>query len=399
MALITCPECGKQISSLAEVCPNCGYPIAKLREQEETSSPVENNAAAELQEEEPIQEETEISTDNSEEPSAGAEPEPESEQALPKKKKGKGILIALAVIVLASAAAFYFLLYKPYTEAMPAYTEAMTKYSGAVDAFTEHNASIEAQNETLMNSINDLQQIIDSDDEPFDPDTITQALDAINNAKISAVDPISLPIYESDPLAFTPSVFNPTGLKEQTQLVTGCASELQSVIDQNAVPDYSEQMKAIAAAKIELENSIKQLKQITNPSEAFVIERLQGIPGIVSIEAATENHDPNGHLHKAGGYTSAVYFIHDGVTDQYTISIGSSPVDRGTDGGGQIEVYETVENAESRRDYLASLDNVFGGNGSHTVYGTVLIRTSNKLTATQQNELEKAIIAALIELR
>lgn len=29
MALITCPECGKQISDQAEACPNCGYPLKK----------------------------------------------------------------------------------------------------------------------------------------------------------------------------------------------------------------------------------------------------------------------------------------------------------------------------------------------------------------------------------
>lgn len=27
MALITCPECGKQISERATNCPNCGYPL------------------------------------------------------------------------------------------------------------------------------------------------------------------------------------------------------------------------------------------------------------------------------------------------------------------------------------------------------------------------------------
>lgn len=27
MALIKCPECGKEISDKATVCPNCGYPI------------------------------------------------------------------------------------------------------------------------------------------------------------------------------------------------------------------------------------------------------------------------------------------------------------------------------------------------------------------------------------
>lgn len=30
MALIRCPECGKEISNKAEACPNCGYPIASL---------------------------------------------------------------------------------------------------------------------------------------------------------------------------------------------------------------------------------------------------------------------------------------------------------------------------------------------------------------------------------
>lgn len=27
MALIKCPECGKEISDVAVKCPNCGYPI------------------------------------------------------------------------------------------------------------------------------------------------------------------------------------------------------------------------------------------------------------------------------------------------------------------------------------------------------------------------------------
>ena len=27
MALITCPECGKEVSDKAKMCPNCGYPI------------------------------------------------------------------------------------------------------------------------------------------------------------------------------------------------------------------------------------------------------------------------------------------------------------------------------------------------------------------------------------
>jgi len=29
MALITCPECGKQVSTEANTCPGCGYPVAQ----------------------------------------------------------------------------------------------------------------------------------------------------------------------------------------------------------------------------------------------------------------------------------------------------------------------------------------------------------------------------------
>lgn len=31
MALINCPECGKQVSSTAKACPNCGAPIDKRK--------------------------------------------------------------------------------------------------------------------------------------------------------------------------------------------------------------------------------------------------------------------------------------------------------------------------------------------------------------------------------
>jgi hypothetical protein len=29
MALINCPECGKQVSTAAQTCPSCGYPVAE----------------------------------------------------------------------------------------------------------------------------------------------------------------------------------------------------------------------------------------------------------------------------------------------------------------------------------------------------------------------------------
>lgn len=52
MALMKCPECGKEISDKAMLCPNCGYPIAQcknLTKEEYTSkeNAVEETAAQE----------------------------------------------------------------------------------------------------------------------------------------------------------------------------------------------------------------------------------------------------------------------------------------------------------------------------------------------------------------
>ena len=45
MALINCPECGKEISDRAVACPNCGCPVQKIIPNEPTynNQPIENN--------------------------------------------------------------------------------------------------------------------------------------------------------------------------------------------------------------------------------------------------------------------------------------------------------------------------------------------------------------------
>ena len=46
MALIKCPECGKEISDKAKTCPNCGCPIKKITgtENEILEQTEENNS-------------------------------------------------------------------------------------------------------------------------------------------------------------------------------------------------------------------------------------------------------------------------------------------------------------------------------------------------------------------
>lgn len=128
---------------------------------------------------------------------------------------------------------------------------------------------------------------------------------------------------------------------------------------------------------------------LINPSENLVISKLKTIPVITGIQAATETNDPNGKLHKEGGYTSAVYFSTSYV-NQSDVN-GVDIVDKGTQCGGQIEVYENEEDANKRNTYLSAFDGGIIDSGYHEVFGTMVIRISDKCTATQQKEIAELI--------
>lgn len=165
--------------------------------------------------------------------------------------------------------------------------------------------------------------------------------------------------------------------------------------------DYSDKITALSDAYTNLENSKKQYKQVTNPTEEFVIQRLLTVDDIVDARAVTEDQDPNGNLHKEGGYTATIYFESKKVNQSKVYTSGEYDdvlIDKGTDAGGAIEVYAKEEDAEKRKEYLATYDGTIFANGTHTVIGTVLVRTSNKLTASQQKELEQKVIKALTKL-
>ena len=80
---------------------------------------------------------------------------------------------------------------------------------------------------------------------------------------------------------------------------------------------------------------------------------------------------------------------------------GADLVAKGTDAGGCVEVYKTVEDAKKRNDYLSAFDGLptVINPGSHYVYGTVVIRVAASLTASQQNALTQKIYEKLIEIK
>ena len=117
---------------------------------------------------------------------------------------------------------------------------------------------------------------------------------------------------------------------------------------------------------------------------------------VVNISAVTEDNDPNGKLNKAGGYTAQVYFSSD-LVNQSSVS-GTTVIDKGTKCGGSIEVYSTLEDVKKRNENLATYDGGIFASGSHMVIGTCLVRLSDKLTASQQTDLEKNIIKILTDV-
>lgn len=129
----------------------------------------------------------------------------------------------------------------------------------------------------------------------------------------------------------------------------------------------------------------------------WVLTRLGRVSDVANMAPVTEENDPNGNLNKAGGYTSTVYF---GTALLGTQNLTGNPlIDEGTDAGGAIETYRTVEEAEKRNSYLASFDGAgMFSSGSHMVLGTMVVRTSDDLKASQQETLTNAIVAAMTSL-
>lgn len=78
---------------------------------------------------------------------------------------------------------------------------------------------------------------------------------------------------------------------------------------------------------------------------------------------------------------------------------GDTIIEIGTSGGGSIEVYETVDYANTRNDYLASFDGTVISSGSHKVIGTCIVRTSDLLTASNQKNWEQKFTNALTNVR
>lgn len=160
---------------------------------------------------------------------------------------------------------------------------------------------------------------------------------------------------------------------------------------------YKKVKKDIDNAIKAYQDSVKQQKQVTEPKEKFLVERAKTVKSVTAVEAATEKTDANTLMNKKGGYYAYVAMKSSLIDDSY--DEGESPVEAGTEGGAVIEAFHTVKDAEARDAYLSGFDGSgMLSPGSHRVVGTLVIRTSDELSASDQKKLENRIVDALIKL-
>jgi hypothetical protein len=276
-----------------------------------------------------------------------------------KSKKNKFILAGLIVLVIMMVAGGYW------------YTQFIAPHDKAVSKFHTAQQTVQLENVKLDDAILSAQEILDSKKTPYDSNVFTELQTTISSANESKRSVPTSPEKTNDIIEATDKLNEPL--------------------------DYSKPIAELEIKQLEVENSIQQYAQILNPTGDFVVLRLNDVPSIEEIQSVTEDNDPNGQLNKQGGYTSAIYFSSENINQNDTY--GESLIDKGTDAGGCIEVYNTVEDAEKRNAYLSAFDGSALGVGSHNIVGTVVVRTSDGLTATQQKDLASEIINKLVELR
>lgn len=237
----------------------------------------------------------------------------------------------------------------------------------AVNAFEAAAGELSSKNDALDFAISTANEIVS--EKALDKSIQSTLKTAISEAKAAKVD-----------------------IPEMPDTAVEIAAKAKEMTD----TDYTDCIENLNCCRESFKKSIKQYSLVNNPTEEYVINCLKTVPGVLEISAATEENDPNGKLGKARGYTAAVYFSHENVNQ--SAIYGNSILEKGTDCGGQIEVYANEADANMRNQYLATYDGTIFASGSHTVLGTCVIRTSNELTASKQRELEANIIDALTKI-
>ena len=368
MAIVKCTECGNEISDKATSCPHCGCPMEAIMKATK------------------------------------------DEKKVGSAKKKRIIVVCMFSVLVVVGILLWFLMIKlpkdqaiaEYTAVVETYNTEVEKYNGIVGEYNTKIEEIICANSELDKAIWEAQTVLINGNVPYDEETVNKLNKAISNAQskkcnvpsvleeVNTIDGNTL-LAENADAESSKEVIN----NELAELSKSVA-DAESVNEHLEVPDYSKVIAEISDSVEQVEKSYAVQKQITYPTQEFVVEKLGNVESVSVIACVTEDNDPNGYLGTEGGYTSQIFFSSPLLKTE-TIS-QNELLEIGTDAGGSIEIYATVEDAEARNEYLASFDGSEYDTGKHIVLGTMVVRVSTNLTTTKQDSFSDELIEALIKL-
>ena len=338
------------------------------------------------------------------------------ETGKPKKRFRWGLFFSVLIILAVIAASGVLFIYLPYTESMAEYETALDAETRAEISFEKAAEQVSEANEELEASIDLINRVIGLGGAPLDPATLDAAKAAVEKAESALVPVPTISDVIGQTGEFYPSIRDIKGIIAETALLNKYTELLGNASSALGTPDYSEVTALLEQAQKDLEDSIDLRVKITDPNAQSVISALKSVSGIISAEAATEDNDPFAMLGTEDGYTSCIFFESDLVPAELPEEEAAEEPDENAEGenapdeeaaepeaeapkaltteaGGAIEVYESAELAESRDEALTKTANA----DFHTVFGSMVIRLSPKLSADRQQELLEAIEAALLK--
>ncbi|MBR3322861.1 hypothetical protein IKG13_02285 [Candidatus Saccharibacteria bacterium] len=139
------------------------------------------------------------------------------------------------------------------------------------------------------------------------------------------------------------------------------------------------------------------------PNKEAIAAALKTIDSIKESCILNEDNDPNNEIGKDGQYYIKVSYIDNRVDLKYYgdlddnfnfVASPNSCAESGSDAGGTIEVFRSVEDAKKRKEYLDGFTGVLSA-GKSKLINTTLVRVSPNLKSSEQNDLLEKIYQAL----
>ena len=143
------------------------------------------------------------------------------------------------------------------------------------------------------------------------------------------------------------------------------------------------------------ELSEEEVKLVTNPSPEYVVAALNQVDSVIGVEIDPEVGSGVIEAAEVDECVARIFFTSD-LVDQAAFGEEETVLEKGTSAGGSIDVYMNVEDALARDVYLHGFDdNALLKAGGHAVVGTMVIRTSEKLSEEEQIALTDRIVEVM----